>query len=495
MARRPRPTTQGGPDPGLPTFRLSHLFPEFQGNRAPLPQQELVFYWTRTAEVTGGGIVYQSGKGGGKTLTGSAWIIWLHHTPKYRGLTTLIGRETYPSLGTSTSAEFFAMLERMPDAMVKSASKPGKNNMGWVDWAVGGRTLLCSLSNSDTWESANLGAAWVDEGHRQNERIVRDLMSRLRQAEGPRTILFTTNPAGKAWYWHMANPQSKSKDPNWRWIETGSDANPTLPPDYISRLIRLYGYNTPAYRRWVKGESSALEGAVFTEFDPQPTNMIHVVPAFELPKELPRGRGLDHGLANPTAVVWGAYYAADDAFFIYDTHYQAGWTVQQHAEIIKEKDRGKFLKWVPADPSMWAKIHTDKMTGNVYSNADEYAQNGVSLYPANNDRRAGLNRLFDLIAVDPDRCHYATGMMGSPRIYIFDTPANEPLIQEMANLEWDRPEGSLNRDQPDDVRKKNDHGYDALRYLVIDVNRAAVQEVEPRRPTVRQTSRGTYVGY
>lgn len=495
MARGSDAPREKGSSPELPTFRLSHLFPEFKGNRGPLPQQDRVFQWTRSGEVTGGGIVYQSGKGGGKTLTGSAWIIWLHHTPKYQGLTTLIGRETYPALGTSTSDEFFKMIARLPDGMIKSASKPGKNNMGWVEWAVGGKTLLCSLSNSDTWESANLGAAWVDEGHRQNERIIRDLMSRLRQPEGPRTILFTTNPAGKAWYWHLANESSKTRDPNWRWIETASDENPTLPPDYIARLIRLYGYNTPAYRRWVKGESSALEGAVFTEFDPQPTNQIHVVPAFELPKFLPRGRGLDHGLANPTAVVWGAYFPQDDAFFIYDAHYQAGWTIPQHAEIIREKDGGHLMKWVPADPSMWAKIHTDRRTGNPYSNADEYGQNGVSMYPANNDRRVGLNRMHELIAVDPDRAHYATGNMGAPRLYIFDKPALEPVIQELSNLEWDRPEGSANRDQPDDVRKKNDHAYDALRYLVTDVVRAAVQEVARKEATVRVTSRGSYVGY
>ncbi len=357
-------------------FRLSSLFPEYNGERKPFPKQDQIYAAARAGLLTGGGVVYQGGKGSGKTISGAAFIIWCHHV--WPGCRTLIGRESYPSLLTSTAAEFFDML---PDHLVASASKPSKNSMGHVNWKIGGETLLCSLSNSDTWESANFAGVWVDEAHRQNPTIIRDLVSRLRQLNGPRCGVFTTNPGGKNFLYHMAHPEGKdskavraknardggSKRHPWLWIEASSVENPTLPQDYLDRLISIYGYMTPAYRRWVLGQSSALEGAVFTEFDPNPEAFIHVVPAWELPPEWLYGRGLDFGLANPTAVVWAACSPEND-WFVFDSHYQAEWTVPEHANVIREKDsmvtdRGGRIRRYPADPSMFARIHVDKLSG------------------------------------------------------------------------------------------------------------------------------------
>jgi hypothetical protein len=471
-------------------FRLSWLFPEYNGLHAPLEKQQIVFTITTAGMARGGGIVYCGGKGSGKTYTGRSWIIWLHH--KYPGLRTLIGRETYPSLVTSTGQEFFDAVELLPAGVVKGYSKPTKNAMGWVEWDVGGVTLLCSLKDSNTWESANLGAVWVDEAHRQNMKMVDDLETRIRQIEGPRVALYTTNPAGKNHLWRKANPKSKTKLPSWHWVQAPTDENPALPDDYLQRLIARYGYDTPAYKRWVKGESSALEGSVFTEFDPSPETAIHVVPPFKLPDEFMRGRGLDYGVANPTAVVWGAQSPANE-WFLYDLHYQSFMGVEEHALEILQKDGDDKIARVPADPSIFAKNRTDKRTGIPYSVADEFNNNGVRLYPANNERNAGLEKLFKLIQIDPERCHYHSLEMGAPRLFIFDTPDMEPLIEEFASLLWAK---ETEAGQPDDVRKKNDHCYDSTRYLVMD--RPIIREVEPIRatPRTRETSRGrTWAGY
>ncbi len=57
--------------------------------------------------------------------------------------------------------------------------------------------------------------------------------------------------------------------------------------------------------------------------------------------------------------------------------------------------------------------------------------------------------MMELIAVSPERMHYASLTKGAPRLFIFDTPSNENLIQELANLEWEKPEGDINMDRPD----------------------------------------------
>lgn len=145
---------------------------------------------------------------------------------------------------------------------------------------------------------------------------------------------------------------------------------------------------------------------------------------------------------------------------------------------------------------MFAAIHTDKFTGQQFSTADDYQRHGIVLTRANNDRKAGLARMMDLIAVDSECTHFLTGILGAPRLFIFDTPENDPLITELSNLEWDRPEGSPNRDQPDDVQKKNDHGYDGLRYLVMDAPPTGGSTEPTRRaPRRREMSSGVYRGY
>jgi PBSX family phage terminase large subunit len=454
------------------TLQLSELFPEFRGNRGPFPKQEQILSTIRAGYLTGGGAVYQGGKGSGKTIMGAVATIWAHHVPKWRGLLSLIGRESYPSLLTSTGKEFFDMVHQLPDSMVKAATKPSKNSMGYVDWAVGGTTLVCSLSNADTWESANLGWAWVDEAHRQNPRIIGDLESRLRQIEGPRVMLCTTNPAGRGWLYKMAHPDSKERRENWMWVEATSLENPALPQDYKQRLINRYGLNTPAYKRWVLGQSTALEGSVFTEFDEDPNHCIHVIPPIELPKSWVWGRGLDYGIVNPTAVVWAAK-DHEGNWWVDDCHYapekpehREFWDVEAHAKEILEKDEKYDPSMVPADPSIFAKIHRDRADGHMYSTADEFYEHGVDLTPADNDRQSGLQMLIDLIRVDPERCHPVTLNEGAPRLFITDRQENEPLIQELLSLLWARPDGTTEQGRPDDSQKKDDHAFDALRYLV-----------------------------
>ena len=484
-------------------FNLTHLFPEHNGERKPLDKQQLIFDAIMSGDLQGGGAIYQGGKGSGKTLVGSAVIVAVHHL--WPGTTSLIGRETYSSLLTSTADEFMQMVARLPQRLIKSMTKPSKNSMGVVEWEIGGRTMLCSLSNSDVWESANLGVAWVDEAHRQNPTICGDLETRLRQPEGPRFTLYTTNPGGMGWLYHKAHPKGNdARDARarrwgfpWLWVEATTLENPTLPEDYHKRLVRRYGLNTPAYRRWVLGESSALEGAVFTEFDDKPDHCLHVVPVVEIPENWIRGRGMDYGMVNPTCVVWGAF-DDDGNLWVDRCHYAPAkpeereqWTVERHAEVILDIDDFYQPELTPADPSMWAKLH-ESSEGIRYSTAERFMDMGVVLDQANNDRQSGLQRLLDMVAIDEDKIHPVSLKTGSPSIFVLDRPENEPLIRELMGLEWAKQDGSPEQQRPDDCQKKNDHAYDALRYLAMAYldhgidqrNRAGYGEVEQEQAVV-----------
>src|SRR3954451_24299189 len=56
-----------------------------------------------------------------------------------------------------------------------------------------------------------------------------------------------------------------------------------------------------------------------------------------------------------------------------------------------------------ADPSLWHRTSTRNKWGQPASLDREFSDNGVGLYPANNDPRAGLIRLRTLIEPDPRR--------------------------------------------------------------------------------------------
>jgi hypothetical protein len=211
---------------------------------------------------------------------------------------------------------------------------------------------------------------------------------------------------------------------------------------------------------------------VFTEFAPDVEDCLHVVAPFELPLRWEWGRGLDYGQVNPTVVTW----CATDPYgnlWVDRCHYAPEkpedrelWTVERHSEVIRAIDSlyGDEINIVPADPSIFARIHTNKVTGTSYSTADEFWENGVNLYQADNDRESGLQVLLDLIAIDPERIHPVSLKSGSPRLFVLDRPENAPLINELVNLQWARAEGTTEAGRPDDVQKRNDHAYDSVRY-------------------------------
>ncbi len=195
-----------GLDENPKMFDLSDIFPEVEGiPKGPFPKQRLVYETIRSGRCQGGGFVYQGGKGCAKTICGAAAVFMVHHRPEWRGLTSVIARESYPALMTGTWDEFKKMLDKIPARLLKSVREPSTNSMGFIEWEYGGTTMFLSLSDERTWASANVGFAWVDEGHLQDGNIVGKLTERIRQANSPRCALITTNPAGRNYSWDGAD--------------------------------------------------------------------------------------------------------------------------------------------------------------------------------------------------------------------------------------------------------------------------------------------------
>lgn len=476
-------------------FDLNNLFPAHPRlpDRGPFRKQAEVYRKIQDGSCKGGGIVYQGGLGAAKTMCGAAAVIMVQHA--FPGTVSAVGRETYSALVTSTYDEFAKMLSRMPRALVKTHSRPGKNAIGWVEWAIGGKTFFLSLSDVTNWASANFGFEWIDEGHLQDPVIIEKFGKRLRQEEGPRVQLITTNPYGHFYCYQWAHPKSKTRRESWHWIESSSLENPALPKDYIDRLLEAYPPGTLAYRRWVLGQAAALEGSVFGDiFDPSPESAVHVVPDFEIPRTWDRGRGLDWGVDNPCAVTWGAIDQYEtESWWIYRSYQQSGLAAEEQGRRILEMEKNEGIRWTPSDPEIFRRIHPVPGLPQVHSStADEFIRVGCKVTPANNSRRYGLDLLFKLMALDQGLHHPIRARPPAPRLFILNNESNEELIDCLEGLQWVGE--SANRGSPDDVKKKDDHLYDALRYLVAERPQMIARDPIRYRGPAHHRRKG-YVGY
>jgi phage terminase large subunit len=170
--------------------------------------------------------------------------------------------------------------------------------------------------------------------------------------------------------------------------------------------------------------------------------------------------GLDHGVTNPTAVLWAAINY-DGTVFIYDEHYKSGETVSYHASEIKRRDNSNVKSWL-IDPSCNAKVNVKN--GQFYSIVDEYRDEGLYFYPANNDVLSGINRVAEYFK--------------SKRLFIFKNCVN--LINEINQYKWQRLKPGEEKNQPDKPVKHMDHTTDVLRYLIASRAFATEKSETPR---------------
>jgi len=215
------------------------------------------------------------------------------------------------------------------------------------------------------------------------------------------------------------------------------DDNPFLPPEYVESLKM----NTPEgmwYDRKIKGLWVAAEGLVFELFN----HNVHVIDPFDIPTEWLRYRAIDFGFRNPFVCLWGAV-DGDGRLFIYDEHYEREKLLKYHAEQIKKRP-GRFSCTVTDhDPQDVAELRTH---GIVCSNANKSAE-------------IGREKVAQRLTVQGD---------GKPRLFITSNCVN--MISEFGRYVWEpQRDGKSAKEEP---VKDNDHAMDALRYMIMHLDKS-----------------------
>jgi phage terminase large subunit len=321
----------------------------------------------------------------------------------------------------------------------------------WVNWVgreinghnevhYGNGSILMFRHGDDinALKNANLGGAVMVQAEEMNEQDFWFLNGRLRRKEGTRQLRLECNYDGRNWIYKLFN-----KDAVGKLITTNTyDNEKNLPPDYIPNLKKL---PKRLQERHLEGSDADMEGQVWEEY----SEGRHVIQPFEIPESWPRVISLDHGVTNPTAVLWGAI-DFDGNVYIYDEHYEAGQVISHHAKEIKKRTEIKKPEDWLIDPACMAKI--SQKNGQLYSVWDEYNDYGLGAFrPANNSVLAGINRVNEYFKSD--------------RLRIFKNCTH--LIDEVGRYKWRSLKPGDEKNQPDEPIKKDDHACDSLRYLIM----------------------------
>ncbi len=263
------------------------------------------------------------------------------------------------------------------------------------------------------------------------------------RADQGRTVMFESR--------HEENP--RLFDENGARTEQGAS--------YIEKLDNLTGARKARLRfgQWV-----AAEGMIYEEYD----TAVHLINRFYVPKDWTRYWSVDFGYVNPfVCQMWAE--DPDGRLYLYREIYHTKRTVDQHAKDILDA----VSKPDPDDPeSVRARVWKEPKPRHIVCDHDAEGRAvlardvGIGVRPANKTVTAGIQVVQKRLRKAGD---------GKPRIFIMrdavvkrdqdlvDAKRPTCTAEEMVGYIWDEGVGKAPKDVP---LKDNDHGMDAMRYLV-----------------------------
>lgn len=420
---------------------------------------------------------YGGGFGNGKTLAGSIKA-YIHCQQKDAFF--LIGRKHATDLSDSTQRDFLNLFGHLGKFSPKNGSfkfyREGK---------MYSEVIFRHLDDLQSLTNMNLSGFWIDQAEEVSEDAFDFLVGRIRRLVQHREGFITFNPNGHDWIYRRFKKgygsdgkQLSNIDDYYLVMASTLENKENLPEDYLKGLL---AQPKEWVKRFVEGSFNVFSGQIFDEFSPR----IHVLnQPFEIPQSFERFRAIDHGTAtgHATCCLWFAV-DFDGNIYVYQEYYQEDEVVSKHVEMINRMSNIRTTKgevvtdhyaYTLIDPSTHAK--TKEKDGYRFSVADEYLDAGIPTIAAQNDVRAGINRVKEYLKVSPERYHPflkdsdGEPIQGSPKLFIF--PQCENLIEEIPQYRWKTYSGKMlanvDRDDPKEAPvKRNDNAVDALRYGIM----------------------------
>lgn len=293
-----------------------------------------------------------------------------------------------------------------------------------------------------------VAGAMVDEVTTIPEDAFKQLLGRM-SPEGAK-LFGTTNPDAPKHWLKRDYLDRRHELADWYIEHFTMDDNPSLTREYRDFIEQQYA--GVFYRRFIRGEWVAAEGAIYDMFDSD----VHVIHPADVPEiERVLCVGLDYGTTHSTRAYmiglgrdpltheWTLYVLAEFA--------PEKATVGQHAAMFREWLRQQRVgaaypapEWIAIDPA--AAVFRQQMF-------DDGVPEGSTLMRAHNSVLSGIQTVQSLLATGHLKIIGAT---------------NPHLVDMIAGYRWDSAAAARGDTKP---IKENDDEVDALRYAIYSVRR------------------------
>ena len=333
-------------------------------------------------------------------------------------------------------------------------------NGSWEDSYSKGERLL-RLTNGSTIEfmsndqdvakfaGTSRHFVWFDE--QPNEDIYNECLARLVDTGG--CAWMTLTPLNDmSWTRDRLYEPGKAGDPNIDVFEASTTDNAYINAAELDILTE--GMSPEEKEARLHGTYLSQSGTIYSKVT-TPENFIDPIIGSDRWPLYNNGRFgfmgcLDHGFRNPTAFYLIAYDNEGRMVVFYE-YYHTERLVSENALAILSyiNQLGISVDYIVADPST---RNTDPITGT--SIQMEYAEVGIYLSMGNNEVKAGIDRMANMLRTNK----------------LFITKDCPKLIWELSRYRWDKfLTGKIagRNNLKESPIKKDDHGLDAVRYAIM----------------------------
>ena len=402
--------------------------------------------------------LYGGAAGGGKSY--GQLVDALLYALKYTGSKQLILRNTFPELQRSLILVSVTMYPVSICSYNQSAHMWRFKNGSTIEFGY-----LETDKDVQKYQSAEYDVIRFDELTHFTEFQYTYMISRIRGANPfPKQIKSTTNPGSQGHAWVKARfidnriPEQVYTDDNGRtyvFIPAKVQENKFLMDTDAAYIKRLEQLGENERKALLDGDWDIFEGQYFTEFNKD----IHVIEPFTIPSDGRRYITIDYGL-DMLAAYWIIVDTHQKAY-VYKELYRSGLIISDAAKAIKDMTTEDIYETI-APPDLWNKRQE---TGK--SAAEIFADNGVILSRANNDRVQGWYNLKEWLKPYEDE-------QGIKTASLVITKNCVNLIRTLPQLQYDEKNPNDVASEPHELT----HAPDAIRYFVA----ARPTPVKPPKP-------------
>lgn len=363
---------------------------------------------------------------------------------KYPGMRGLIARKTRASL---SQAGLVTLEEKVFPPGSRLTEGPARAGRRSYLYPNGSEIVLAGLDRPSRIMSAEYDLCYVQEAIELAEEDWESLSTRLRNGRMPyQQLLADTNPAGPNHWLKRRCDAGRT-----RLLESRHEDNPAMTPAYLEALERLTGarYHRLRHGRWVQSE-----GVVYDEWDA----------ALHLTDHLPRGDvrcvwSFDFGFTHP--LVWQAWLLDGDGRMTLARELYA-------TQMLVEDAAAEIRRLTRADEGGDARLGRPEV---VLCDHDAEDRRTLERHLDCRTIRA-YKRISPGIQAVKSRLRPAAD--GRPRLFLW---TGAPVRRDAGRVEAGKPAST--REEMDlyvwaaergEPVKEHDHGLDALRYAVAEVD-------------------------